>query len=376
MRKNVKLWRILSVFFCMVLCVGPLVSCEFLDRPSVSEETVDPEADLDMTQDEVYQTFEKAIEKFENEIILYNVKGEDAASIYFQVLNDHPEYFWVTTGYRYKILDVAGHKKVVFRPVMSKDTPDQIAAKKERLNKIVSAVLSDCEEIEGDYEKLLFLHDRLIQITDYDDETAESIITSRDADYTYYEGTSAYGCLVNGLAVCSGYAGAYQLLVNRIGLECRRITGNMIRGDSHEWNYVKLGEKYYYIDPTWDDTDSISGTNNWISHEFFCITLEELLETHTIDNGQFIPVCLDDSQDYYRKHGCYMEEYSFEVYSDIVSSGHLAVKFADAETCRAACEDLMENRNIFEIPYIAELECAVRYVISETGKILVLYPEG
>ena len=64
----------------------------------------------------------------------------------------------------------------------------------------------------------------------------------------------AYGALINGKAVCQGYAEAYMMLCSLAGLQCYRAAG--MAGDwSHLWNIVKLDGKYYHVDVTWMDTD-------------------------------------------------------------------------------------------------------------------------
>ena len=58
----------------------------------------------------------------------------------------------------------------------------------------------------------------------------------------------AYNALVNGSAVCSGYACAMQHLCRMAGLWCVRIDGTK-DGGAHAWNTIWLDD-YYYSDPT------------------------------------------------------------------------------------------------------------------------------
>ena len=56
--------------------------------------------------------------------------------------------------------------------------------------------------------------------------------------------------------MCAGYAKAYQLILNRMGIECGYITGNAVNdmvSGPHAWNYVRLDGNYYQVDVTWDD---------------------------------------------------------------------------------------------------------------------------
>lgn len=58
----------------------------------------------------------------------------------------------------------------------------------------------------------------------------------------------AYGALVDGLAVCDGYTGAYNLLLKLEGIECRALFNA-----SHIWTVATLDGKEYHIDVTWGD---------------------------------------------------------------------------------------------------------------------------
>ena len=58
----------------------------------------------------------------------------------------------------------------------------------------------------------------------------------------------AYGALVDGLAVCDGYTGAYNLLLKLEGIDCTALFN-----DSHIWTVATLDGRSYHIDVTWGD---------------------------------------------------------------------------------------------------------------------------
>ena len=62
----------------------------------------------------------------------------------------------------------------------------------------------------------------------------------------------AYGCLVMGKTVCSGYAKAFKLVCDLAGIECWVIDGEV--KEPHEWNIVCSDEYWYYADVTGADT--------------------------------------------------------------------------------------------------------------------------
>ncbi|MDD6057985.1 MAG: transglutaminase domain-containing protein, partial [Clostridiales bacterium] len=99
---------------------------------------------------------------------------------------------------------------------------------------IVNSVAAQCEAVcQTDYEKALWLHDWIIDNADY------------DFSYSY---CSAEGVLARGVGTCESYHGAYVKLLNRVGIETGRITGN-----GHVWTAVKLDGEWYQVDTTWDD---------------------------------------------------------------------------------------------------------------------------
>ena len=83
-----------------------------------------------------------------------------------------------------------------------------------------------------------------------------------EADYV----DTAYGALVNGKAICGGYAKAFKAVLDRLNIPCVCIQGYSCSSASssyvaHMWNAVKLEGQWYAVDPTWNDT---AGKNDWL----------------------------------------------------------------------------------------------------------------
>ena len=68
-----------------------------------------------------------------------------------------------------------------------------------------------------------------------------------------YEFGSIYDALVGGKTVCSGYAAAFQMMMEKQGIPCKIMAGN-VNGTAHAWNAVNVSGKWYYVDATFANT--------------------------------------------------------------------------------------------------------------------------
>ena len=69
-----------------------------------------------------------------------------------------------------------------------------------------------------------------------------------------------YGGLVEGKAICAGYALILNEALKYVGLKSQYIIGYELRKDGHAWNQVQIDGKWYNVDVTWDsNTFQISG---------------------------------------------------------------------------------------------------------------------
>jgi heme exporter protein D len=131
-----------------------------------------------------------------------------------------------------------------------------------------------------DYQRELLIHDYIIEHCTYE-ETADD-----NAQYT------AYGALVEGKAVCEGYAQAAQLLFSAAGLESYYVEGAGTSVD-HAWNCVQIEDQYYWVDLTWDDPvpDVETGGTEILDHSYFNLTDSQLNEDHSWQYAKY-PSCV------------------------------------------------------------------------------------
>lgn len=119
---------------------------------------------------------------------------------------------------------------------------DEIEENLEQINKIVKELK---DEVNGysNYEKIRNVHNWIIDNVKYD----------ANAEEPY----SILGALIEGKAVCEGYARSFKYIMDNLQIPCVLVsgTGTNSQGEteSHAWNYVQLDGKWYAIDVTWDD---------------------------------------------------------------------------------------------------------------------------
>ncbi|HHT44059.1 MAG TPA: hypothetical protein GXZ89_00945, partial [Fastidiosipila sp.] len=142
--------------------------------------------------------------------------------------------------------------------------------RRQALEEVITELLHGHDwENMSDYEKSLQIHDIVFERAEYHYEAAlanEGIGVNNDLDPAeVLETSTAHGALVNQRAICSGYAQAYQLLAQIVGLQSYYIEGSIlvpVDVTEHAWNVVKLDDEWLVVDTTWDDTQT--GKYTWM----------------------------------------------------------------------------------------------------------------
>lgn len=195
----------------------------------------------------------------------------DLALAVYALETDRPELFWLPSSYISGTrVDAQGNESVYIAFARQQDNISYLASRQEKtvmekeLREAVDAIKSQVTATDP-YGIELQLHDLLCERITYSDNTTDPMV------YT------AYGALVNGNAVCEGYARAMQLLLREFEIESTLATG-FAGGAGHMWNIVRLEGNWYHLDLTWDDSDP-----TFVSHEYFNLRDEEILYDRTVN---------------------------------------------------------------------------------------------
>ena len=148
------------------------------------------------------------------------------------------------------------------------------------LNKARQIVAEVCARHSSDYERAVALHDYLALHTRYDGGLG---MTARADAVTKL--------LLDGRAVCDGYAHAYGLLLHMAGIENTFVIG---KGDGvdHIWNMVKLNGHWVHVDVTYDDPRP--DKKGRVMHTYFGMTDAMLSVNHTW-NRSAVPAATAES---------------------------------------------------------------------------------
>ena len=202
----------------------------------------------------------------------YGFKEKIISSAYRQVLDEHPELFYVNGDYNYHYYTSSGKVTKLF--FVYCDSVENIPKMKNEFNEAVDRILSKIQPDWNDFEKALYFHEYLTINTAYDYVRAQNK-TLPPVAFT------AYGALVKGSAVCDGYASAFKLLCARSGIDSIIVRSSTM---NHSWNMVRLGEQWYHVDVTWDDPvdlDKMLEMPGYNEHTYFLLSDSEIAKDHS-----------------------------------------------------------------------------------------------
>ncbi|MCR5523864.1 MAG: hypothetical protein K6F64_09565, partial [Clostridia bacterium] len=249
---------------------------------------------------------------------------------------DYPEYFFLKGGY--KSLWENGTLEVNIScwsfgaDASARET--MTATYEKKVGEIVSEALG----YSSDYEKIKFVHDMLCKTVTY-----ATSVSNIDADIqtpSQQQVNTAYGAIINGKSVCSGYSFAFEDIMRRLGFICGYVVGTA-KG-SHGWNFIRSGDDYYYIDVTFDDSDE----TDFISYDYFCVTREEISRDHKFSSEFKYPQADSNKLNFYVKNGYVASEYNTETINKIFESQsdnkYTYIKFADKPTYSLAKSKIKE----------------------------------
>ncbi len=286
----------------------------------------------------------------------------DVDKIFQCVLSDCPEYFYVE-GYTYTTFTRGDEViKMELSGTYSMDA-EEAAHRMVQIREAADEILRGINRDASDYDKIKYVYETVIRNTDYDMNAPDN--------------QNIYSVLVGKASVCQGYAKTVQYLLEQLGVECTLVTGAVDGGDRHAWNLVKAGGQYYYVDATWGDAsytrDGGLGAKPdkfpEINYDYLCITTDQLLRTHTVENVVDMPVCTSFDLNYYILEGLYFTSLDKEKLEGCFQKARengredVTLKCADAGIYEEMFDHLVTQQEIFD--YLGSAENKISYSPNE-----------
>ncbi|MCC8151627.1 MAG: hypothetical protein LIO96_09310 [Lachnospiraceae bacterium] len=365
--------------------VAEFLSDEFFSETSTEDE---PEIDRVSYGRYAYQTLDDEAQTVYDEIVYafmnreeereVSTTDEDVLSLAYQAVRyDYCNFFWVdqlayvTNSRNDEIVSISITPSYTV-------TAEEQAVLQEQIDAEAARMLADAPLEGSDYDKALSVYETLIREVDYvvDAENNQNIIS----------------VFVNHETICQGYAYATQYLLELLDIPCMTVTG-IANGESHAWNLVYLDGDCYYIDTTWGNANYIYLSENegdteagevvgsdyqYLNYDYFGVTTEMLLTTHTPDAEIPLPECTATADNYYIHEGLYIETWDADRIGSLIREGYesgeavVRIRFANTELCEQAQQYFLEDGKVFD--YCNGLQTAQYLQNADTEVLVILFP--
>lgn len=267
-------------------------------------------------QRSLYDMLNDYVYKLQTQMIPRDVTEEELTKVISYFRSDNPQVFWMSEKYQYEYNPITNKIKSLELSYSFEDSNGEektytltlLEQMKAQINQKAEEILSAIPAELSDFDKVQLVHDYLATQITYDELAGNR--------YTLY------GALVDGRAVCEGISDAFMYLMSRMGIESYLVYGSSLENEPHSWNIVKIDGAYYHIDITWDMPDENS---NALIYAYCNVSDDKIRKEHVVHSPQIgttppkeykdytpIPVCDQTKDNYYVRHGLWVEQYSNE----------------------------------------------------------------
>ncbi|NEW07931.1 transglutaminase [Paenibacillus sp. SYP-B3998] len=174
-------------------------------------------------------------------------------------LNTNDYLHYIVKSYSYSA-NIQGSTATVSLKFTYWETLSQTTEVQKRVKQILDDILTTGM---NEHQKEKAIHDWIVGHVAYDTKLISH---------------SAYDALTKGKTVCQGYALLTYEMMKQAGIPVKIVEGSS-RGQSHAWNLVQIGGKWYQLDCTWDDpVPDVAGR---VLYNYYNITDAQLRVDHT-----------------------------------------------------------------------------------------------
>ncbi len=310
---------------------------------------------LDASEKEIYNSIVEGAKNYTKEIkISREIKKERLEEICEMIFIEENSLYYLSDEYIVTLNALTG--KVTSIVLEYKYDYEELAYLNTMTEERVAEILSKITDDMSDVDKLKVFHDEIIFGCKYETE----------GRYV----STPFGALVEGNALCEGYARAMAILCNKVGIENMLSTGTQYNTDgngvtteeSHMWNMIKIDGEWYNMDVTWDDPASVKDgrelPDDYISYSYFLIPNSELRPTLSIRTDLIEPpMAYSLENNYFVYYGYYAESYADakKILEKAIKDGYengdryVRIKFSTPALYKEAAYKLFSQKEIFTI---------------------------
>lgn len=185
------------------------------------------------------------------------VKPTELDKVYSYLISDHSEIFYLksisvecTPTGKYFDYEIEFYYEF--------GGPQKINEMRDDYGKKALEILDSVKDLSTDLKKEKAIHDKVLNMCSYD------VDALNDLD-NHPEVSTPYGVLVNGKAICQGYAQTMKILLSSAGIKSLYVSGTA-DGEAHAWNLVYIGGKWKYLDATFDDPVYVDSKGKYLNY--------------------------------------------------------------------------------------------------------------
>ena len=278
---------------------------------------------LDEEQKRCYREMLEGIRDRQEEFYLTLADDSRVDLTYHALLKDHPELFWVHNREKVYKTTYRGEDYCLFSPGYTY-TDEEVEQIRQSMETAFEEVQAQLGADASDYEKAKTVYTYII-------DSAEYKASEHDQNIA--------GVFWKKEAVCAGYAGAVQYLLERLDVPCIYVEGSAQGSDDgHAWNICLLDGQYYYVDATnGDQPEFLEGDAVQLAehkttiYDYLCPFPWEYEITYTPSDEFPVPECTSVDMNFYvLNQGCF-DYYDWQTIYDYcvmrLNNGAAVVRF-------------------------------------------------
>lgn len=232
-------------------------------------------------------------------------RGVDLMKVVQAALGDNPSVVYFNKT-QIKTVSSMFSKQIQLTGCPSKS---QIVKMNSDLDAKTTSIVSYVHQSNRDeYTQLIKIYEYLQKNVQYD---RQELLDSSKGKSKQPNSHNAYGALINGLAVCDGFTSAFTLLSQKLGFECMLVAGRSTHRSAgsvnHAWNLIKVQNRCYHMDATWD-TNQFNEFGE-LSYDYFALDDEEISSDHDWDINT-TPACSYNDLSFFLKNGLFANNLS------------------------------------------------------------------